>query len=81
MQDLPNSWMKTNKDGKNLKKLKRDDKFELMLTAIEENSGHMIILATIEWGKEVCLQYDNTKSMHSRISLNSLNTYCEFKHS
>ena len=73
MSDLPNSRMPTDKK---LKRIIRDDSFELMLTAIEENSGHMIILATIEWGKSLCLEYDSKKSMHSRISLNSLNTYC-----
>ena len=44
--------------GKNLEKTDRDFKADLMLAAIEENTGHMIILAVIEWGKFVCLQYD-----------------------
>ena len=64
-----------------LNKIGRDDNFELRLAAIEENSGHLITMATIEWGKRIVLQYDCSKEMHSRLKLNELNSYCEFKHS
>ena len=56
-------------------KFDRDDEFELMLTAIEENSGHMIILATIEWGKSLCLEYDKAKPINSRIELTHLKSH------
>ena len=62
-------------------KFDRDDEFELMLTAIEENSGHMIILATIEWGKSLCLEYDKTKSINSRIELTHLKSHYHIKKS
>ena len=58
-----------------MNKFKRDDKFELMLTAIEENSGHIINLAKIEWGKMLTLEYDIKKELHSRIELTHLKSY------
>ena len=65
--------------GKNLEKTDRDFKADLMLVAIEENTGHMIILAVIEWGKFVCLKYDHTKPVHSRIKLTACTSYCNKK--
>ena len=56
-------------------KFERDDEFELMLTAIEENSGYMIILATIEWGKSLCIEYNKTKPMHDRLELTHLKSH------
>ena len=50
-----------------------------MLTAIEENSGHMILLATIEWGKSLCLKYDSTKPIHSRMELTHLKSYYDIR--
>ena len=65
--------------GKYIEKSDRDFKADLMLTAIEENTGHMIILAVIEWGKFVCFQYDHTKPVHSRIKLTACTSYCNKK--
>ena len=59
----------------------REDEFELMLTAVEENSGHMIILATVEWGKSLVLSYDRTQLMHSRMSVKDFQNYCRLKNS
>lgn len=58
LQDFPSASVPTKIHGNKLNQIERDDKFELMLTAIEENSGHMIVLKTIEWEKSVNLQYD-----------------------
>ena len=66
-------------DGGKIEKCDRDFKAELMLTAIEENSGHMIILATVDWGKFTCLQYNRAKPIHSRIELIEYNSYCQRK--
>lgn len=56
-------------------KFEREDEFELMLAAIEENSGHMIILTTIEWKKLLCIKYDKTKPMHDRLELTHLESH------
>ena len=64
---------------KTVEKSDRDFKADLMLAAIEENTGHMIILAVIEWGKFICLQYDHTKPVHSRIKLTACTSYCNKK--
>ena len=68
-------------DGKKFEKFERDFKAELMLAAIEENSGHMIILASFEWGNFTCLQYDRSKPIHSRIKLTNYSSYCQRKSS
>ena len=73
--------MATEDDGNMLEGFDTDFKFVLMLTAIEENSGHRINLATIEWGKDIYLQYDHTKPMYSRMSMNRLMSYCNLKKS
>ena len=62
-------------------KFERDDEFELMLTAIEENSGHMIILATIEWGKSLSFEYDKTKPVNSRLKLTRLKSHYNIRQS
>ena len=79
LQDLPNVKLRANTDKYKLKSFKREDEFELMLTAIEENSGHMIILARVEWGKTLRLQYDCKRSIHERLELTELKTYCKFR--
>ena len=77
-QDIPGEFFRIKQD-ETLEKFREDMKFVLMLTAIEENSGHMIVLTTIEWGVDICLQYDVTKPMHSRISMTRLKTYCRIR--
>ena len=62
-------------------KFERDDEFELMLTAIEETSGYMIILATIEWEKSLSFEYDKTKPVNSRLKLTRLKSHYKIKHS
>ena len=78
---MPSANMPTKElfSGKNLEKTDRDFKADLMLAAIEENTGHMIILAVIEWGKFVCLKYDHTKPVHSRTKLTACTSYCNKK--
>ena len=62
-------------------KFEREDEFELMLTAIEENSGHMIVLATIEWGKSLSFKYDHSKPVDSRLKLTHLKSRYYIKYS
>ena len=76
MNDTPSSVMNAGYHGQTLHQLEKDDEFELMLTAIEENSGHTIVLGTIRWGRFFRWQYDCTKSMHSRINMKKINSYC-----
>ena len=59
-----------------LNKIEKSRNFKLMLTAIEENSGHMIVLAEILWGKSFCINYDWEKPMHSRISMSKVSSHC-----
>ena len=63
-------------DGRLLEKFHRDFKADLMLAAIEENSGHMIVLAVVEWGKTIGLRYDRTRNEHDRIRMTNHNSYC-----
>ena len=58
-----------------LEKFHRDFKADLMLAAIEENSGHMIVLAVVEWGKTIGLRYDRTRNEHDRIRMTNHNSY------
>ena len=73
---MPGGSMKTKSFGRNLEKYHRDFKAEMILAAIEENSGHMIILAAVDWGKTVGLKYDRTRNEHDRIRMTNHNSYC-----
>ena len=75
MSDTPFSRMPID-HVQTVNQIEKDDKFELMLTAIEENSGHMIVLGTIKWGRFFHWQYDCSKPMHSRINMKKINSYC-----
>lgn len=72
---MPGGAMKSKNHGRNLENFHRDFKADLMLAAIEENSGHMITLAVVEWGKTVGLKYDRTRIEHDRISLTNHTSY------
>ena len=73
--------MLLNSNKFNLDKTKQKLDFELMLTAIEENSGYMINLATIKWGKHISMHYSSTRLKHPRTDLNLLESYCRLKES
>ena len=60
---------------------KRDNKFELKLIAVEENSGSINVLKTFTWGKTISIEYDQNQQLHTRLKLNHLNTFCKLKHS
>lgn len=64
-----------------LDKVKQKLDFELMLTAIEENSGYMINLATIKWGKYISMNYSSTRLKHPKTDLNVLESHCRLKES
>ena len=67
--------------GRSSKKFVRDLKFDLMLAAIEENSGHMIILSNIKWGIKVDFQIENSRLMHSRVRPKEFEYTCRFNQS
>ena len=81
LQDFPSASVPTKIHGNKLKQVERDGKFLLMLTAIEEHSGNIIVLKTIEWEKSISLQYDCTRLVYSRFKLKDLNTSCKLKQS
>ena len=80
MNDYPNvlhGW------GQNepVLELNRDIRFELMLVAVEENSGRWMILETIEWGQKVQIQVDTKMPINSRLKLREYKTWCSHNES
>ena len=50
----------------------RKIKFELMLVAIEENSGCMAVLASVHWNYNLNIERDPSKPLHYQTKLNKL---------
>ena len=73
---MPSGRVPIHTEDYKLNKIEKSRNFKLMLTAIEENSGHMIVLAEIWWGKSFCIKYDCEKPMHSRISMTKVSSHC-----
>ena len=78
---MPSARVPIRYEGYTINSKQRENNFEVMLTVIEENSGHMITLATVEWGKSFRLQYDCKKAMHSRISMTEVESFCTLNES
>ena len=78
MFDLPAAATTFNRNGAEITRFDREENFEMMLTAVEENSGHIIILATVDWTHKVNFQVDVKKPVHSRLKLTGLETTCYF---
>ena len=79
MDDLPNSGDIFIDEGQVLIRFEREENFELMLTAVEENSGHMIILATVDWKHELSFEVDVKRPVYSRLELTGLEVSCSCK--
>ena len=47
-----------------------------MLVAVEENSGRLMKLETIEWGQKVQIQVDTKMPLNSRLKLKEYKTWC-----
>ena len=76
MHDFPlltNGWKLKNYSVLNVN---RDVRFELMLVAIEENSGHWIDLTKVKWGQKVQIQVDTNMPVNSRLQLKHYTTWC-----
>ena len=56
--------------------MKREASYELMLVAVEENSGRWMKLETIEWGQKVQIQVDTKMPLNSRLKLKEYKTWC-----
>ena len=79
MSDLPNSGEKFIDEGQVLTRFEREENFEMMLTAVEENSGHMIILATVDWKHKLSFEVDVKRPVYSRLELTDLEVSCSSK--
>ena len=79
--DIPFVSRKISDEKGNNTRYERDLEFELMLVAIEEISGHMIVLSKIKWGHKVDLKIDNSQKMHSRIEITEFKTTCFYEES
>ena len=78
MFDLPSAAARFRREGSAMTSFEREESFELMLTAVEENSGHMIVLATVQWSHVVDFQVDVNREVHSRLKLKGLETTYRF---
>ena len=58
--------------GDDLVELDRNMKFELMLVAIEENSGCMSVLSSVGWSYKLISERDPLKDVHFQTKLDEL---------
>ena len=73
MKDAPRQLiLKKSEYGNDFVQLDRKIKFELMLVAIEENSGCMAVLASVYWNFNVNIERDPCKPLHYQTKLNKL---------
>ena len=72
MNDSPNGLFQ----WESILEVDRKTNFELMLVAIEENSGRWINLTKLEWGQKVQLQVDRKMPINSRLRLKQHKTWC-----
>ena len=76
MHDFPSFTSDWKLKNHSVLNVNRDISFELMLVAIEENSGHWINLTNVEWGQEVQIQVDTNRPVNSRLQLKHYKTWC-----
>ena len=81
MSESPAQVIKKLADWNDLKEFNRKSELELMLVAIEENSGCMAKLASVHWNFKLNLQRDSSKPMHYQTELNELKNECFFDNS
>ena len=82
MHDLPNATRPfLNYNGNPANKYKRELNFTLMLTAIEENSGKMIVLTELKWTNSIQLKIDTSKPYNCRLIAEKYKTTCTYNNS
>ena len=78
MDESPAQVVRKLADWNDFKEMDRASSFELMLVAIEENSGCMAKLASVDWNFSLKLERDSSKPMHYQTELNELKNECFF---
>ena len=79
MYDVPNSGEDFIYEDQVLTNFEREVNFETMLMAVEENSGHMIILATVDWKHKLSFEVDVERPIFLRLKLTDLEVSCSCK--
>ena len=79
MDDSPCQRFLWSYPNSNIKSVARKLKFNLMLAAIEENSGKIIKLAEVKWTHDIKLMIDTTKPPNSRVIPVKYQTLCYYK--
>ena len=73
MDDAPAGWWWKKAGSENdCVGFDRKIKFELMLVAIEENSGCMAVLSSVHWNYNLNIERDPCKPLHYQTKLNKL---------
>ena len=81
MSESPAQVIRKLADWNDFKEFNRNSELELMLVAIEENSGCMAKLASVNWNFNLNLQRDSSKPMHYQTELIELKNECFFDNS
>ena len=78
MDDAPAQVIKKLNDKGQFVEVDRKIKFKLMIVAIEENSGCMAELLSVDWSFVLNLERDPSMPLHSQMKLNKLKIECSF---
>ena len=81
MHDLPTATLPFFKLGNPVTKYRRELSFTLLLAAIEENSGKMIILTELKWTNSIQLKIDTSKPYNCRLEAEKYKTTCTYNKS
>ena len=78
MDDAPAQVIKKLNDKGQFVEVDRKIKFKLMIVAIEENSGCMAELLSVDWSFDLNLERDPHLPLHHQMKLNVFTIECFF---
>ena len=78
MNDAPAQVIRKLNGRSQFVEVDRKIKFKLMIVAIEENSGCMAELSSVDWSLELNLERDPYLPLHQQTKLNKLKIECFF---
>ena len=78
MNDAPAQVIKKLNGRSQFVEVDRKIKFKLMIVAIEENSGCVAELLSVNWSFDLILERDPYIPLHSQMNLNALKIECLF---
>ena len=81
MNDAPAQVIKKLNGRNQFVEVDRKIKFKLMIVAIEENSGCVAELSSVNWSFDLDLERDPYMPLHSQMKLNELKIECFFDES